>query len=156
MKLSTDLKKLLLSVFKKVIKADKPSTKCDLENVELTEDDYKSLGILDILKQVHETFPQLKDIPNAIQIVGEAQEKLMERSRQPIQKMLESGVRNGNDSCQKIFNTEIRRVRREYDERVRTYIIVTFATGGAGFVPCNAVNVYRASSNSHRAIFSLL
>ncbi|MDE0472264.1 MAG: hypothetical protein OXH57_10020 [Ekhidna sp.] len=143
-------KDILLSAFRKAIteKMDRTQINVTLE----INDHYKNSEILNNLKKVHKKFPQLKNYDDATTILGEAQ--FLWHEARTSQKTWKSrvGSSRGDDSCQGKFNKEIRRIHREYDEGVRNCAIVTLATWGAGFVPCNAVNVYRASSGTYGAV----
>lgn len=49
------------------------------------------------------------------------------------------------DACDDKFEADFHRIHAEHDSGVETCFVVTLVTLGAGFVPCNAANIFNTS-----------
>ncbi len=56
------------------------------------------------------------------------------------------------DACDDKFEADFHRIHAEHDAGVETCLVVTLATLGAGFVPCNATNIYNTTMKLAKAI----
>jgi hypothetical protein len=54
--------------------------------------------------------------------------------------------------CEDQFEEAFDDLHATYDSGVKLCAIVTLATGGGGFIPCNAVNIYKACMSAAEAI----